>query len=76
MYIFLRERLSLEIHHGIAWIKPLMAESYISEKLQVPRGSSILHMEQVDYMGDGTPIAVSDEYYVPDAFTFSVYRSS
>ena len=75
MYAFLRERCSLEIHHGIAWIRPLNAEGYIAEKLQVPRGSSLLHLEQVDFSYEGEPVALSDEYYVADAFTFSIYRS-
>lgn len=75
MYGFLRDRLDLEIHHGVAWIRPLTAEGYIAEKLQVPRDSSLLHLEQVDYNFSGEPIAQSDEYYVADAFIFSVYRS-
>jgi GntR family transcriptional regulator len=75
MYAFLQERLSLNIHHGIAWIRPLSAEGYIAEKLQVTRGSSLLHLEQVDFNFDGEPIALADEYYAADAFTFSIYRS-
>lgn len=76
MYTFIRERLGMEIHHGIAWIKPLTAEGYMAEKLAIPHGSSILHVEQVDYGNDGEPLALSDEYYVADAFTFYIYRSS
>jgi GntR family transcriptional regulator len=75
MYAFLRERCGLEIHHGFAWIRPLTAEGYIAEKLQVPRGSSMLHLEQVDFNFSGEPVALADEYYVADAFTFSIYRS-
>ena len=76
MYNFLREKLSVEIHHGVAWIHPLTADGYMAEKLQVMRGSSLLHIEQVDFGSTGQPIALSDEYYVADAFTFYVYRSS
>ena len=75
VYAFLRERLFLDIHHGIAWVRPLSAEGYIAEKLQVQRGSSILHIEQVDFGNDGEPVALSDEYYVADAFTFYIYRA-
>jgi GntR family transcriptional regulator len=75
MYALLRERCGLEIHHGIAWIHPLIAEGYIAEKLQVARGSSILHLEQVDFNISGDAVALADEYYVADAFTFSIYRS-
>jgi GntR family transcriptional regulator len=76
VYVFLRQRLSLEIHHGIAWIRPLSAEEHIADKLQIRVGSNILHIEQVDFDVDGEPVALSDEYYVADAFRFYIYRSS
>jgi len=76
VYVFLRQRLSLEIHHGIAWIRPVSAEEYIADKLQIRVGSNILHIEQVDFDADGEPVALSDEYYVADAFRFYIYRSS
>ena len=76
MYTFLHERLGLGIHHGIARIRPLRAEAYISDKLEIPPGSSILHIEQVDFGNDGEPVALTDEYYDPEAFTFYIYRSN
>jgi len=76
VYSYLRQRLSLEIHHGIAWIRPLSAEQYIADKLQIRVGSSVLHIEQVDFDLDGEPVALSDEYYVADAFRFYIYRSN
>jgi GntR family transcriptional regulator len=76
IYGFLRQRLNLEIHHGIAWIRPLSAEEYIADKLQIRVGSNILHIEQVDFDMNGEPVALSDEYYVADAFRFYIYRSS
>jgi GntR family transcriptional regulator len=75
MYEFLHEKLSIDIHHGIAWFQPVTAESYLAEKLQIAHKSSILHVEQVDFGTNGDPVALSDEYYVADAFVFSVYRS-
>jgi GntR family transcriptional regulator len=76
MYAFIRERLGIDVHHGIAWIQPLTAEAFLAEKLSIPRGSSVLHLEQVDYGNNGEPLALSDEYYVADAFTYFIYRSS
>jgi GntR family transcriptional regulator len=75
MYEYLHDKLSIDIHHGIAWLQPVTAESYLAEKLHVAHKSSLLHVEQVDYGPNGDPIALSDEYYVADAFVFSVYRS-
>lgn len=76
MYGFLRQQLSLEVHHGIAWIRPLSAEPYLADKLQIPVGSSVLHIEQVDFDLNGEPVALSDEYYVADAFRFYIYRTN
>lgn len=76
MYKFIRDCCGVDIHHGNAWIRPVLAEGYIAEKLQLPRGSSILHIEQVDFTPYGMPFALADEYYVADAFTFSVYRTA
>jgi GntR family transcriptional regulator len=76
VYDFFRQRMSLEIHHGIAWIRPLSAEQYIADKLQIRLGSNILHIEQVDFDVEEEPVALSDEYYVADAFRFYIYRSS
>lgn len=76
MYTYMRDRLSIDIHHGIAWIHPVSTENYLAEKLQVARGISILYLEQVDCNSEGEPVTLSDEYYVADAFTFTVYRAA
>jgi GntR family transcriptional regulator len=75
MYVFLRKELSLDIHHAVAWISPLSADKLIADKLQVPLGSGILYLEQVDYSPSGEPCTLADEYHVANAFTFTVYRS-
>lgn len=75
-YEYLKQHLSLEIHHGLAWIRPYSAGDYIADKLQIRSGSNLLHIEQVDFDAKGEPVALSDEYYVADAFRFYIYRSS
>jgi GntR family transcriptional regulator len=75
-YDFLFQRLSLEIHHGLAWIRPCCAGDHIADKLQISSDSNILHLEQVDYDTNGEPIALADEYFVADAFRFYIYRST
>jgi len=76
LYRLLSEKMMLDIHHAVAWISPLSADKFVSDKLQVHEGSGILYMEQVDYSSDGNPHILADEYHVANAFTFSVYRSS
>ena len=76
MYRFLYDEMNLDIHHAVAWISPLSADKFVSDKLQIPEGSGILYIEQVDYSSDGDPYVMADEYHVANAFTFSVYRSN
>ena len=76
MYIFLSEKLALDIHHAVAWISPLSADKFVSDKLQIQLGSGILYIEQVDYSANGDPYILADEYHVANAFIFSVYRSN
>lgn len=75
MYAFMREHLSLETHHAIAWLRPVTAERLVAEKLHVPIDSGLLYLEQVDYDADGNPLILADEYHVAGAFTFTVYRT-
>jgi len=76
VYGFLHQRLNMEIHHGIAWICPMSAEQYIADKLQITVGSNLLHIEQVDFDCNETPVALSHEYYISEAFRFYIYRSN
>jgi len=75
MYSFFSEKLTMDIHHAVAWISPLSADQLVTDKLQIQPGSGILYVEQVDYSADGDPYILADEYHVANAFTFSVYRS-
>ena len=74
-YSFLREHLNFETHHAIAWISPMTADKLTADKLQVPIGTGILYLEQVEYTPDERPIVLADEYHLAGAFTFAVYRT-
>lgn len=76
MYKFLDEKMSLDMHHAVAWISPLSSDKFVSDKLHIKSGSGILYIEQVDYSSDGEPYVLADEYHVADMFTFSVYRNN
>jgi DNA-binding GntR family transcriptional regulator len=74
LYQFVNQHLGLVIHHGLAQLKPLTAESWLARKLELPPGSVVLYLEQVDYTLDQRPVLLSQEYHVPNAFEFSIYR--
>ena len=75
MYGFLQERLGLDFHHAMAWLRPVAADSFLAERLRIEEGGGLLYIEQVDYDGAGRPLVLAYEYHVADAFTFTVYRS-
>ncbi len=75
LYGFLKEKLALELHHAMAWLRPVTATPLLAQRLQILVGSGLLHIEQVDYDADNRALVLADEFYVADAFTFTVYRS-
>jgi GntR family transcriptional regulator len=75
IYRFLREELNYELDHAVARLRPVTADSFLAEKLGVPKGSGLLYFEQIDSDKNGKPIITSDEYHVAGAFTFTVFRT-
>lgn len=74
LYQYIKDVLGVQIHHGIAWLRPVIAGGSIAEKLDIPEGVPLLYIEQLDFTPDGNPFLLTDEYYVAEAFTFTVYR--
>jgi DNA-binding GntR family transcriptional regulator len=64
----------LAVHHGVAELSPWNADGEVARRLDVPRGTLLLTIEQVDRMADGTAVLVSVEHHLADAFAFTVLR--
>jgi DNA-binding GntR family transcriptional regulator len=73
VYRALGER-GFTIHHGVATMSPAVADRLTAERLEVPEGSLLLALFQVDSTADGVVALVSHEIYRADAFVVSVYR--
>jgi GntR family transcriptional regulator len=67
-------QIGMVVHHGIAEIKPARADRRLSKALDVPLGSLLLEMDQVDSDSDGLGLVRCREWYPADAFRFYVYR--
>jgi GntR family transcriptional regulator len=67
-------KLGMAVHHGVAAITPGMASGEVAERLDVPRGSLLLTLFQVDSTADGHVVLVSEEHHLADAFEVTVYR--
>lgn len=75
IYEYIEQELNLAIGHATAWLRPMVADTHMASSLEVALHSPILYVEQIDYDTEGNPFLLTDEYYVGDAFTFSVHRS-
>jgi GntR family transcriptional regulator len=75
LYAYLRDTLGLDFHHAGAWLRPVVADPALAEKLDTTPGSPVLYIEQVDYNTAGAPLVLADEFHVAGAFTFTVYRA-
>lgn len=75
IYEYLERHRGVIIHHGVAQIKPVLADVRLSRLLKVRRGSPLLFLEQVDFADDDRPVLLSYEYHEPSAFEITVYRT-
>ena len=55
-------------------VRPAAAYAALAEIFQVPMGTPLLNMEEVDYDIDGRPVFCSSEYFVDGIFRHTVMR--
>jgi GntR family transcriptional regulator len=73
LYQLLTERRH-PVDHGEAVVAPAVAEGELAELLDVPPGTLLQHLEQVDYDAADRPVMYSLEWHVPSVFEVRVYR--
>ena len=74
VYEVLERDLGVVIHHGLATFRPTRADGHLASRLEVPKGTLLLYIRQVDFDGQGRPVVSSHEHHLADAFEFSVVR--
>jgi DNA-binding GntR family transcriptional regulator len=73
IYQVLHDR-GLEVHHGVAKLRPCSADAELAAQLRTARGALVLEIWQVDFTDREQPLLASREYHLADAFEISVYR--
>jgi GntR family transcriptional regulator len=73
IYAALAER-GLAVDHGVAELTPSNAYGDVARRLDVPAGTLLITIDQVDSTADGVAVLVSTEHHVADAFTFTLLR--
>jgi DNA-binding GntR family transcriptional regulator len=74
VYHLLERELGVVIRQGVATIRPANADAGLAARLQVPAGTLLLYLLQVDYDLDGRPVLLSHEHHLADAFEIAVVR--
>jgi GntR family transcriptional regulator len=64
----------LAVDHGVAHLTPRNAAGEVARRLDVPSGTLLLTVDQVDRTADGVAVLVSREHHLADAFTFTLLR--
>jgi GntR family transcriptional regulator len=60
--------------HATATLRAVASTSFTAKVLGVRRGKPLLYIEEVDYDRDGTPVMLSREWHVSEAFDVRVNR--
>lgn len=74
IYDLIQSRSGRGVHQGVVTIEPAKANRRLARALDVATGTLLLYLRQVDYDREGTPLLLSHEHHVADAFEFSVVR--
>lgn len=74
IFHFLKEVCNVFPYLDLTEVRPAAADAALSEILQVPAGTPLLLMEEVDYDIDGKPVFFSTEYFVDGIFPMTVMR--
>lgn len=73
LYKLLSER-GHDVDHARAVLAPVIADAELAGILQVPEGTPLQHLKQVDHDSSGRPVMRSLEWHVPSVIELRVYR--
>jgi GntR family transcriptional regulator len=74
LYTYMEERLGIELTNSMLQIQPTRAPKSIAFSLEVKPGTLLMLLKQTDTNTRNKPVLYSEEYFVADRFTFTVYR--
>ena len=72
LYQLLWDKYRLKIFYGQRTLEALAASKYEADMLKVPRGSPLVYLESVSYLGDGTPIEYFEAWHRGDRCKFAI----
>ena len=74
IFHFLQQFCSVVPYMDLTDVRAVVADARLAEIFQIPVGSPLLNMDEVDYDVDGRPVLCSDEYFADGIFRHTVMR--
>lgn len=74
IFDFLQSVCGLSSYLDLTDLRPVVTDPFLSGIFQVPEGTPLLNMDEVDYDIDGAPVFVSREYFADGIFRHTVLR--
>ena len=74
IFHFLQQFCGVYPYLDLTDLSPACADAALAEIFQVPVGTPLLHMDEVDYDIDGRPVFYSSEYFADGIFRHTVMR--
>lgn len=74
VYKFLKKRCNQQVERNITEVIPINVQKELSEYLSCEPGSPAHYFKELALNVDDEPIMYSDEYYLPEYFSFNVVR--
>jgi GntR family transcriptional regulator len=74
IFHFLQTFCGVSPYLDLTEVRPAVADARLGEILQVPAGTPLLRMDEVDYDIEGTPVLFSQQYFVDGILPLTVLR--
>lgn len=74
VFDFLRQFCEINAYMDLTDLRPVVADKALAEIFQIPVGSPLLNMDELDYDIEGRPVFCSNEYFVDGIFHHTVMR--
>jgi GntR family transcriptional regulator len=65
-----------EADHATATLRAVAGTDRVAKMLGIRRGKPLLYIEEIDYDREGTPVMLSREWHVSEAFDVRINRTA
>jgi GntR family transcriptional regulator len=74
IFSFLQRFCSLEAHMDLTEVRPAVADDALANLFQVPAGTPLLYLDELDYDKEGMPMLYSPQYYIGGVIQHTLLR--